>query len=194
FLAVAGVSAFARIQYAVLPLVYLAAAVVHERGRIGEVAPRHRVVLGVTVFGGAAAVLVGHGLLGYYHGVTSLHYRPPALLHWAGTDALLLAYAAGIVLVPAAVTALVQQLHRPSTPESGAFAALVAVFTLAVLGQPSLPGALPARRRAARAAPLRAPRAAPLPLARPARGVRDECGRPRGDQHPRPPQRVHGRA
>ena len=98
-------------------------------------------------------------LLGYYSGVADLGVHPLAIGHWFGTDALLLAYAAGFALVPGALAGLAFALARPRVREHTAYAALAVgvLFSLlaeatlyATNGSRPLPGALPDDPRAAR--------------------------------------------
>ena len=77
-------------------------------------------------------------LLGYYSGVADLGVKPVALGHWLGTDALLLAYAAGFALVPGALAGLVAALARPRFRDEGAFAALGLGVLLAIFAEATL--------------------------------------------------------
>ncbi|MGB2875297.1 MAG: glycosyltransferase family 39 protein [Gaiellaceae bacterium] len=125
-----GLATFTRIQYVFLPLVFIAAALVVERGSVRAVVRRFR--LSLVLYAAPLALVAALGpkrLLGYYSGVANLGVKPVAIGHWLGTDALLLAYAAGFALVPGALAGLAFCLWRPRSREESGFAA----FTLAVL-------------------------------------------------------------
>src|SRR5207249_7633677 len=115
---------FARIQYVFLPLVFVAATLVVERGSARAVWSRFR--LSLLLYSAPlafAAVLGPRRLLGYYSGVADLHVRPGAIVHWVGTDSMLLAYAAGFALVPGALVGLAFALRRPRSREECGLAA-----------------------------------------------------------------------
>lgn len=139
FVALAGLSTFARVQYALLPLVFAVAALLVERGRVRAVVGRYRLSLAIFVAPVLAFLALGPTkVLGYYSGLAKYHVHPGAILHWFGTDGMLLAYAGGWVLVPGALVGLAYALWRPRSREEGAFAALAlalagAIFVEAVL-------------------------------------------------------------
>jgi hypothetical protein len=139
FAALAVLATFTRIQYVFLPLVFVAAALVVERGSVRETWRRFRlsIVLYVAplVF---AAALGPRRLLGYYSGVADLHVRPGAIAHWAGTDAMLLAYAAGFALVPAALVGLAYALRRPRSREECGYAAVTVGLLLGLFAEAAL--------------------------------------------------------
>jgi hypothetical protein len=125
FAALAVLATFARVQYVFLPAVFLAAALTVERGSLRALWSRFRIsVLLYAAPLALAAALGPRRLLGYYSGVADLHVRPGEIVHWLGTDAMLLAYAAGFALVPGAVAGLVFALWRPRSREECAAAAL----------------------------------------------------------------------
>jgi hypothetical protein len=125
FAALTVLATFTRIQYVFLPLVFVAAALVVERGSLRAVWTRFRLSLLLYAAPLAfAAVLGPRRLLGYYSGVADLHVRPGAIVHWLGTDSMLLAYAAGFALVPGAVAGLAFALRRPRSREESGLAAL----------------------------------------------------------------------
>ena len=127
FLVLAGLATLSRIQYVVLPLAFLAAALVVERGRLRRTVASYRVLLVLTLVPVIAALAVGpKRILGYYSAVTSLHFDPLAIGHWILTDAFLLTYAAGWVLIPVALIGLVLGVIRPQSRAELAFTALVA--------------------------------------------------------------------
>jgi hypothetical protein len=136
FLLLAGLAAFARVQFAVLPLCYVGAllAVGLRERRLRETLREQALVLGLIAL--PVVVLVAAGprrLLGFYGSVLDIDVLDPALAKWLGSDAMLLAYAAGWVLVPAAVLGLVLVLHRPRSRTELGFAALAALVTAALL-------------------------------------------------------------
>jgi hypothetical protein len=139
FAALAVLATFARIQYVFLPLVFVAAALVVERGSVRSTWSRFR--LSVLLYAapvGLTAALGPKRLLGYYSGVADLHVRPGDIAHWLGTDTMLLAYAAGFALVPAAVVGLVYALWKPRTRDECAFAALTVGVLLGLFAEAAL--------------------------------------------------------
>jgi hypothetical protein len=141
FVALAGLATFARLQFIVLPLAFAAAlALVGLRERRLRPAVREQaLVLGLfgIVFVGALATGPGR-VLGYYHGVLDLEFGVGALLQWLGSQALVLAYASGWVLVPGALLGLGLALWRPLSRSELAFAALALFVTLGLLFEGAL--------------------------------------------------------
>ncbi len=130
---------FTRIQYVFLPLVFVASALVVERGSVRGVWRRFR--LSVLVYAAPLALAAALGpkrLLGYYSGVADLHVRPGAIVHWLGTDAMLLAYAAGFALVPGALAGLALALWRPRSREECGLAALIVGLLLGLFAEAAL--------------------------------------------------------
>jgi hypothetical protein len=129
FLAFALLASFARMQLAVLLLAYLAAAVILRRVR------EQRVVVG----GLALAVIVAlAGGLGYYkQAPTAFHLVSPGAV---GRNALVLAYAAGWIVVPAGLLGLVGAFARPRNELERAFGVLAATSALAVFAETTLYG------------------------------------------------------
>ena len=139
FAALALLATFARIQYVFLPLVFVAAALVVERGSVRAVWSRFR--LSVLLYAAPlafAAVLGPKRLLGYYSGVADLHVKPGEIAHWLGTDAMLLAYAAGFALVPGAVVGIVLALWKPTSREECGLAALSVGLLLGLFAEAAL--------------------------------------------------------
>ena len=139
FAALAVLATFARIQYVFLPLVFVAASLVVERGSVRRVWKRFR--LSVLLYAAPlafAAVLGPKRLLGYYSGVADLHVRPGEIAHWLGTDAMLLAYAAGFALVPGAVVGIALALWKPVSREESGFAALSVGLLLGLFAEAAL--------------------------------------------------------
>lgn len=129
FLGLALLATLARMQLAVLLVAYLAAAVVLRRVRA------QRVVVG----GLALAVLVGlAGGLGYYkQAPAAFRLVGPAVL---GRNVLVLAYASGWIVVPAALLGLFAAWRRPSSAEERAFGVFATLSGAAVLGEATLYG------------------------------------------------------
>jgi hypothetical protein len=129
FLGLALLATFARMQLAVLLLAYLAAAVVLRRVRA------QRVVVG----GLAVAVVIGlAGGLGYYRQApTSFRLVGPEVL---GRNLLVLAYAAGWIVVPAALLGLYAAWRKPSSAEERAFGVFATFAGIAVVAEATLYG------------------------------------------------------
>jgi uncharacterized membrane protein len=129
FLTFALLASFARMQLAVLVLAYLAAAVLLRRVREQRI-----------VFGGVAVAIVVAlaGGLGYYKQAPSaFHLVSPAAV---GRNALVLAFAAGWIVVPAGLLGLVGAFARPRTELERAFGALALTSALAVFAETTLYG------------------------------------------------------
>jgi hypothetical protein len=129
----------ARIQYVFLPAIFLAATLVVERGSVRAAWSRFRFsALLYAAPLALAAVLGPSRLLGYYSGLADVHVHPGAIAHWLGTDAMLLAYAAGFALVPAAAVGIVYALWRPRTRAESGFAALAVGLLLALFAEAAI--------------------------------------------------------
>ena len=180
FTALALLATFARIQYVFLPLVFLAAAFVVERGSLRSVARRFR--LTILLYAAPLGIAAGLGpsrLLGYYSGLADLGVKPLALGHWLGTDALLLAYAAGFALVPGALAGLAVRA-RAAAHAGGERLRGLRVGVL--------------RRDLRRGGPLRVERLRPLPGALPDGAAAARLPRLLAVDATRPPGRAHRRA
>ena len=129
FLAFALLASFARMQLAVLVLAYLAAAVLLRRVR------EQRVVFGGVAF---AAVVALAGGLGYYKQAPSAFHLVSAAA--VGRNALVLAYAAGWIVVPAGLLGLAGAFSRPRTELERAFGALALTSAIAVFAETTLYG------------------------------------------------------
>jgi hypothetical protein len=137
FLALCALAAFARIQYIALPAAYLTALLIQTRARPHQLA-RHKLTLTLLTLTTITAAAAGsHRLLGYYQTAAKLHH-PTTALHWAATDTMLLGYATGIILIPAALTTLITELLKPQNPRTSAFATLTLTTTLALLTETSI--------------------------------------------------------
>ncbi len=139
FLTLAGLATFARVQYAVLPLAFLAAAFFLEGARVDRVVRSLRLTLALCAAPLALLlVLGGSSVLGPYSGVAHVAVDPSATLHWAARDAMLLAYSAGWVIVPGALLGLALALARPESPVERAFGALTLALSLGLLLEAAL--------------------------------------------------------
>jgi hypothetical protein len=139
FAALAVLATFARVQYVFLPAVFVAAALVVERGSVRATWRRFRLSLLLYVAPLALAAALGpRRLLGYYSGVADLHVKPGDIVHWLGTDAMLLAYAASFALVPAAIVGIAYALGRPGSREECGFAALTVGLLLGLFAEAAL--------------------------------------------------------
>ena len=139
FVALTFLATFARVQYAVVPAAFALAAIALTRGHLGLALRRYRIVavsFGVPAL--AVLVLGPRRLLGYYDGVLELELSPSSLAHWAAVDAMLLAFVAGIAIVPGAVAGLATGLRRDAPGPHRAFAALTAGFFALVLLEAAL--------------------------------------------------------
>lgn len=136
FLLLAGLAAFARAQFVVLPVCFLAATLLlglRER-RVRGALREQALVLAAVVLPALGLLALGPGrALGFYEGVLDLDLASAELAKWAGLDALLLVYASGAVLAPGALLGLWLAFHRPRSREELAFAALAVPFVLALL-------------------------------------------------------------
>lgn len=141
FVAFAGLATFARIQFVVLPLCFVAAlAVVSAReGRVRPAVREQVPVLGFFALVLVVALATGPGrVLGYYHGVLDLEVGPRGLLEWLGSHALVLAYSSGWILLPGALLGLALALWAPLSRTELAFAALSLFVTLGLLFEGAL--------------------------------------------------------
>jgi hypothetical protein len=141
FVALAGLATFARVQFIVLPLAFVAAlALVGLRERRVRSAVREQApVLGLFGAVFLVAIVSGPGrVLGYYHGVLDLEFGIGSLLTWLGSQSLVLAYASGWVLVPGALIGLALSLWRPESRTELAFASLSLFLTLGLLFEGAL--------------------------------------------------------
>ena len=129
FLAFALLAAFARMQLAVLLLAYLAAAVLLRRVR------EQRIVVGGLAL--AAAVALAGGLGYYKQAPTSFHLVNIASV---GRNALVLAYAAGWIVVPAGLLGLTGAFARPRSELERAFGALALTSAVGVFAETTLYG------------------------------------------------------
>jgi hypothetical protein len=129
-LALCLLAAFARVQFVVLPLVYLVAAFAHD----GRRAPgRHRALIALLALAALGVAALGPWrVLGYYNGVLAAHVSAGDSVRSVGRNLLLLAYAGGFALVPGALLGLARAPR--------AFRATTVALTALLLAQASLLG------------------------------------------------------
>ncbi|MCW2965372.1 MAG: hypothetical protein JWO17_2624 [Actinomycetia bacterium] len=133
FLVFAALATLARIQYVVLPLAFLAGALVLDRRAVLR---RHRLPLAMFALPALAALALGPSrILGIYAPITHLHVNGQ-FAKWALLNLFLLAFSTGIVLTPGAVVALARPRGRTET----AFALLAVTFVAGVVSQGALFG------------------------------------------------------
>jgi hypothetical protein len=139
FVVLAALTALTRIQYALLPIVFVAGAIAVERGSIRRALGNFRLTWGIFVAPLAALVAVGPSrVLGYYNSVVKLHVDPGAIVHWIATDSMLLVYCAGWVLIPGALIGFAYALGRPRSREEAAFGGVTAGLLLILFAETSL--------------------------------------------------------
>src|SRR5690242_11368879 len=123
-----------RVQFLVLPLAYLAAVAVCERGNYR----RHLVPAALT--GLLVAVLVGiPGALGQYGEAAHIGHQPGALAHWALTTGSLMPFSLGLAVVPGALFGFVVLRRKP-------IGVIAIACTILFLGQATLISAGEAHR------------------------------------------------
>jgi hypothetical protein len=139
FLAIAFLASLARVQYVVLLPAFLIATLGVCSFRPLATASRFRLtwLLAATAVGGTM-LLGSNQILGYYRGVGDLDLDPSSLISWFATDAMLLAWAAGIILIPAALVGLVLGLCKPLEQRQRAFACFTLVFSSLLLAEAAL--------------------------------------------------------
>jgi hypothetical protein len=144
FVAFAGLAAFARIQFVVLPACFFGAILlVGLRERRMRSALREQ-ALPLALFAVPLIVALAVGpsrVLAYYQGVIHVGIDPLALLKAAGMNLLVLLFASGFVLVPGAILGLGLLLARPRTRGELAFGAMTLIVTAVLLIEAGLFGA-----------------------------------------------------
>jgi hypothetical protein len=145
FVLLAGLAAFARIQFAVLPVCFLAAVlIVGARERRVRASLREQ-ALPLGLFGGAALLTVVVGVtrvLGLYQSGLDGRADPIELLERTGLNALVLAYSSGWVLLPGAAIGFALALVRPRARSELAFAAFTVPLAVALHLEAGLAGAV----------------------------------------------------
>lgn len=137
FLALASLSTLARVEYSVVVVAYIVAAVLVERRRV----LRTHWLAAIAIIPAAAAIVVGAA--GYYlvKGAGTLELHPLPLLHWFFLQAFLLTIATGVVIVPGAVAAWL----RPQGVRETIHAAFTGSFVLLILAAATEPAAATTR-------------------------------------------------
>jgi hypothetical protein len=142
FLALAGLTVLARVQFVVLLPAYAAAAIVlglRERA-LRRVAREQLLPLGLVGLGLAAGV-ARPSLVGLYQGFLDIDLGPQLAARMA-KNAFGLAYAGGWLLVPGALLGLALALARPRSRRELAFAALAGWLGLGLLAEAAAYGSL----------------------------------------------------
>jgi len=139
FVVLTALTALTRIQYALLPIVFVAGAIAVERGSIRRSVRNFRFTWAIFVAPLVALVALGPSrVLGYYNSVVDLHVRPASIVHWVATDSMLLVYCAGWVLIPGALIGLAYALGRPSSREEAAFGGLTVGLLVILFAETSM--------------------------------------------------------
>ena len=131
FVGLVGLATFARVEYVVLAVAFVIAAVLLDGRRAARLQR-----LPLVLFGGVAIGVVALGpsrVLGFYSAVVRLHLDG-SFVRWAALDLLFLALAGGVAIVPGAVVGL----FRGGDRGARAFGALVVPFALAVMVETAL--------------------------------------------------------
>jgi hypothetical protein len=134
FLGAALLAMLTRTQYVGLFGAFAIAALVIAGGRPVAAVRRY----GVAAGAGALAVVVVAAagpsrMLGYYHTAIDTHADPGSVAHWIAVDAMLLCYASGFVVVPAALIGLVGGIGRPRSLAERAFAVVAGGLAILLL-------------------------------------------------------------
>jgi len=131
-----GLATFARIQYVLLAPVVIVATLVVERGSVRRTWRKLGLATSIFVALTVLALASGpHRLLGTYEVVFHLHAPLGTVVHQIGMHALLIPFAAGIVLVPGALVGLARGVVRPASIAESAFATITALFALGLIAQ-----------------------------------------------------------
>ncbi len=125
FLVVASLATLARLEYAVLVVAYVVCAGIVERRQLLR---RHRVALLALL---PAAAVAAVGTVGFYHRVFSIVHLNGSFVRWLFAQMFLLTIAAGVVVVPGALAALVRPLGRRET----AYASFVGALAILLLAE-----------------------------------------------------------
>ena len=142
FLAAAGLAAFARAQFLVLPLCFVAATLIvgaRERS-LARTVRAQWLITGSFAVAALGLAVRGSDRVGFYPQLLALDLAPASLAHRLETQVLALLYGSGWVLVPAAVLGLAGAIARPRTRAELAFAALTFPLVAALVLQAALWG------------------------------------------------------
>lgn len=139
--AFAALAALARAQFAILPLVFVLAVALQgglER-RVRSAVREQALPIAIFAIPAVGLLLTGPSrTLGYYHAVLHLHLHPVSYVRWVGWDAMVLAYAAGWIIIPGALLGLWLILRRPSSDVERSFALLVVLLAITLLSEAGL--------------------------------------------------------
>jgi hypothetical protein len=139
FVVVAGLATLARTQYVVLFAVVAGAAVVVEQGRLRTAVRSHWPILGAIAAGiGAMVVAAIVGLLGPYSAWIGVAVDVGVVARSVSVDALVIALAAGAVVVPGAIVGLDLVLSKPRSRMEHAFGAIALFLGGALAGLAAL--------------------------------------------------------
>ena len=144
FVALAFLAAFARIQFVVLPAVFVGAVLlVGLREQRLRAAVREQLLpLGLLAVPIAIALALGPSrVLAFYGGVVDTEVDLGALLGNSARNLFVLVFASGVVLVPGALLGLGLAVVRPRSRAELAFAALTLLLTASLVGEAGLLGA-----------------------------------------------------
>ena len=136
FVGLAVLATLARAQLAILPLVFAVAAVAvgAREGRVRDAVRESALPLGLFAVMAAAAVGSGPAHVGgIYRSLLDFDADPAGIAHSAALDAMMLAYAAGWIVVPGALVGLWLAVSRPRSREELAFGAVASVLLAALL-------------------------------------------------------------
>jgi hypothetical protein len=134
FLALAALASFARVQYVILFAAFVVAALVVAGWSVPRLMRQYGVTLAGIAVPAVAVLTTGPTrVLGYYRGILDFGLEPGTLLHWTAVDAMMVGYAGGVVLVPAAIVAVGAAVVRPRTPAERAAGAMTAAVALLLL-------------------------------------------------------------
>jgi Dolichyl-phosphate-mannose-protein mannosyltransferase len=142
FFALAALATLTRIQFLVLFPVFLVAWALLSPREIYKLLRRHLVVCATVVLGLAAIlVTVGiHSLLGTYAYVLKLGIQPLDTVRWISVNALVLAYAVGVAVVPGALVGFAVSLARPRRRLERAFSLFILLLLVSFLIEAGLFG------------------------------------------------------
>lgn len=145
FLAFAGLAAFARVQFAVLPVCFLVALLIVglREGRVRQTFRAQALVLGAFSAATLLAAAVGFSrLLGLYESALDQRAGPIDLTERVGVNLLVLAYSSGWILLPGAILAFGLALVTPRSRDELAFTAFALPVIAALLLEAGLVGAV----------------------------------------------------
>jgi hypothetical protein len=143
FLGLAALATLDRLQFAILPLCVLAAAVVDSvRGRdLGRTMRRHAPLGSVVVLGvAAAAALALSGRLGYYQTAAPSAHHLGGALKMVPVDLYTVLLSAGAVIAPSALVGGGLALVRPRSRAEGSFGVIATTLCAGLLAQSTLYG------------------------------------------------------